>query len=107
MGINAGNRTMNRRVREEFEGLDTVRSDIAALRTDVAKFLSDLRTTGSKKLDEGASIAAEKLSEAADLSKEKLDDARDKVSDMIAHRPLTSVLVAAAAGAVLARLMRR
>jgi len=92
--------------------LEQMRSDMAALRADVAELAKALKTMGANKAESVKDTIEEEIRERRDALREKLDEARargqevkDGLEDRMETHPYTSLLTAFGVGFVLAKLM--
>lgn len=81
--------------------IDTLREDLTALKTDFSALMTDLAASGKNVAKRGA----EKLSGTAESATEQMTAMCNSARETVGRHPLTSVLIAAGVGAVLARLM--
>lgn len=92
--------------------LEQMRSDMAALRADVAELAKVLKTMGTNKAESVKDTIEEEIQKRREALREKLDEARargqefkDSLEDRVETHPYTSLLTAFGVGFVLAKLM--
>ena len=93
---------------------DAVRDDLNALRSDIASLAATVKELMVGKAREASSAAGENLDELRDRVEQMAEQLRDrgraaseKLQRQVEERPLTSLLVAFAAGLVISRLLDR
>lgn len=75
--------------------LHSMKADVASLRDDAGRLVHGLEE-----------VASAKVGQIAGRSKEEIEHAHKQVRDFVSQRPITCVLVALGAGAIMARLLR-
>ena len=93
---------------------DALRDDLNALRSDIASLAATVKEMMVGKAREASSAAGENLDELRDRVEQMAEQVRDrgraaseKLQRQVEERPLTSLLVAFAAGLVISRLLDR
>lgn len=93
---------------------DALRDDLNALRSDIASLAATVKELMVSKARDAGAAAGENLDELrdrveqlAEQAKERGRAASEKLQRQVEERPLTSLLVAFAAGLVISRLLDR
>lgn len=82
-----------------IDPMDALRSDIAAIRDDLMALASGRLNSMSESARDRISQAGETAKEFAGQAKEQVGLAHQRLSDAAARRPLTTIILAVAAGA--------
>ncbi len=88
---------------ENHASIEDVKTDLAALRSDVTDLIAGLAERGEHKAEDIKDSAVE----LANRGRERANDAHDQLCDAVANRPLTSLMIAAGVGALASALLTR
>lgn len=87
--------------------IDTLKSDVAAVRGDIASLTNAIKGDAANGLDKAARNFSKSASHAFDTALAKERDAQKAVTQQVQENPLQSMLVAVGLGFVVGSLMRR
>lgn len=87
--------------------LDTLKQDFSKLSADIAALTRSGLREGRVKASELTTEARERAGEAGEQIKDQAIRRRDELNDQIRAHPLAAIGIAAGAGFVLSRLMKR
>jgi len=85
---------------------DAIKEDVSALRSDLAALLETVSQRGRTRLRESVEEAGDRLDELASRARDASQQGVDDLSDHIASRPLSSVLLAFGLGTIIGRLLK-
>ncbi|GEM_PF-2303525 len=105
------------RTADDHATVDTLKQDIAALKDDVASLVAGYKAKGEDearfRIAEAKRAAGDmadrgryKASEYAERGRYAAERSHDSLGDFVGERPITSLAIAAGAGAVLASLIK-
>lgn len=89
------------------QDLSAVSDDIAALRADLAALAKHVASDAKHAATDQAEKIGNIACDAVESAKEHAVQMQEDVSDRIRRKPISSVLIAAAAGAVIAKVVLR
>jgi len=85
--------------------VDLLRSDIAAIRRDLGRLVSGRLGAFAASTRESLGRAGETMRETADQVRERAGEMHEKLRESAAARPLTTIALSVAAGAVLVKVL--
>ncbi len=91
----------------DHASLSDVKTDVAALKADVADLIAGLARDGRDNTAEAMHAAGEKIGDVAGRARESAKHAHEGLSDTVSERPITYLALAFGAGAIAAKLMSR
>ena len=86
---------------------DTVKDDLAKLRTDISKLSASLKDVTSETVHDQIEMIRDRLDRISDRAREEGREALGDLTDRIEDRPLTSVLIAFGVGVLMGRFFDR
>ncbi len=85
--------------------LDLLRQDLSSLKRDMASLLGGGIDSAAGHTRHAVDSAKETIAELAEQGRERADEAHLKLGETAGARPITTILIAMAAGAVLAKAL--
>lgn len=85
--------------------VDALKTDLEAVKSDLSKLMADLTQTGKATAREKKQQATDAIEEYTERSKLAAKRSHDELGDFVSERPITSLAIAAGAGAILARIL--